>query len=209
MRGTSTLRTTESVELNASDESARLDFGEIFGRVAPVEVDLGCGDGTFLATVAAQNPERDFLGIDRQVRRVRSTCGKVARAGLANVRVLRAEIPDALKKLPESSVDAFHLLFSDPWPKRRHQPRRVFNAAFLAAVARALKPDGRLHAATDQSDYFQAMRALAETGEHVKIVDPADASKTVDLPMTKFETLFRKLDTPIYRLELVKVSPVR
>src|SRR5437588_12922265 len=67
----------------------QLNIGAIFGRDAPVEVDLGCGDGTFLVALAAQNPDRNFLGTERLLGRVRSVCRRIARLNLENVRVIR------------------------------------------------------------------------------------------------------------------------
>jgi tRNA (guanine-N7-)-methyltransferase len=74
-----------------------LDLRSIFGRRAPVEVDLGCGDGTFLAALAAENPDTDFLGIERLLGRVRSACRKIERNGLTNARILRFEISYAVE----------------------------------------------------------------------------------------------------------------
>src|SRR6266404_8782841 len=124
---------------------APLDFEEIFHRSARVEVDLGCGDGSFLAAVAGQNPDRDFLGVERLLGRVRTACRRIERAGVTNARFLRLEIPYVLEHLlPRNSVETFHLMFPDPWPKRRHAPRRLVTENFLASIHRALIPNGTL-----------------------------------------------------------------
>lgn len=198
-----------AIILRDSAASELLDFSEIFGRVAPVEVDLGSGDGSFLAALAAQNPERNFFGVERQLRRVRAACRKAARLGLTNVRVLKAEIPSVVEhSLTENSIDTFYLYFPDPWPKRRHQRRRVFTHAFLISVVRALSVGGLLRVATDQLDYFEAMQQIAVESDGVKIVDPI-ASGNTQLPPTKFQQIFERGLAPIYRLELRKLSPVR
>src|SRR6266576_1086977 len=77
----------------------QLNFREIFGRDAPIEVDLGCGDATFLVAMAAQNPDRNFLGIERLLGRVRVACRKIARSNLENVRILRLESSYAVAHL--------------------------------------------------------------------------------------------------------------
>ncbi|MDQ2659876.1 MAG: tRNA (guanosine(46)-N7)-methyltransferase TrmB, partial [Verrucomicrobiota bacterium] len=140
---------------------APLDLLQIFGRHAPLEVDLGCGDGTFLVALAEQNPTRDFLGIERLPGRVRGTGRKIGQLALTNTRIVAGDIMPGLQQLLQpASVDVFHLLFPDPWPKRGHQNRRVVAPEFLRAIARALKPEGELRLATDQSDYFRIMEKL-------------------------------------------------
>ena len=187
----------------------RLDLEKIFGRTAPLHVDLGCGDGSFLCALAQRMPEKNFLGIERLLGRSNSA----ARKAPHNVRVLRMESSYAVRYLlPPASVETFYLLFPDPWPKRRHQRRRIVNDVFLDAVHDALAANGNLHIATDQLDYFEQIKETARgRGVFVPLsgVDPgADPARTVDLPITKFENEFRKQGAPIYRLELRKISPV-
>jgi tRNA (guanine-N7-)-methyltransferase len=198
--------TAAEVELVPENYFAPLDFHELFGRPAPVEVDLGCGDGTFLAALAARHPERNFLGIERLVGRIRSACGKAARAQLRNVRVLLIDSAYAVEYLlPPASVDVIHLLFPDPWPKKRHHRRRIVNAAFLAAAHRALAPGGRLRIATDQADYFAAIRELVAASNFREDSD----DETAEFPLTTFEKHYVAAGAPIYRLGLRKVSPPR
>jgi tRNA (guanine-N7-)-methyltransferase len=170
-----------------------------------VEVDLGCGDGSFLAAIAAENPGRNFLGIERLLGRVRATCRKIERGGLTNARVLRFEISYAVEQLlPENSVSAFHLMFPDPWPKRRHAPRRLVNENFLASLHRALVPNGTVRIATDETEYFrQITRLVSESSIFVIIADAVPASAT-----SKFEKQFIQEGVKIHRLGLRKVSPV-
>src|SRR4051812_6626980 len=126
-----------------------LELDSVFSRRAPVEIDLGCGDGSFLAAMAQQNPERNFLGLERLLGRVRSACRKIAQAGLQNARVVRIESSYAVAHLfPPQSVSIFYLLFPDPWPKRRHHSRRLVNEKFLDSIFRALGGDGLFVVAT-------------------------------------------------------------
>ena len=149
------------VELIPESYVARLDPREIFGRVAPLVVDLGCGDGSFLTAMAKSHPTRDFLGIERLAGRVRTAARKGSE--LPNVRVLRVETAYAVRYLlPADSVKAFYLLFPDPWPKRRHHRRRIFTPDFAEALISALASEGVLHVATDQQDYFEDMRRVAD-----------------------------------------------
>jgi tRNA (guanine-N7-)-methyltransferase len=183
-----------------------LDFENVFGGIAPVEIDLGCGDGSFLVATAAANPARNFLGIDRMAGRVQSACRKIELGCVNNARVLRCEISYAVgQMLPPNSVQVFHLMFPDPWPKRRHARRRIVTESLLNSMAHALAPHGLVRIATDDTEYFRKIEGLAARSPHfVKIAEreaPALAST--------FETRFRQDEIEIHRLLLRKVSPPR
>lgn len=183
---------------------APLDLLAIFGRAAPLQVDLGCGDGSFLCELAQRYPEKDFLGIDRLVGRVAKACRKSA--ALENVRVLNVESSYAVGYLlPEGSVETFYLLFPDPWPKRRHQRRRIMTSGFLESIHRALADGGFFRIATDQLDYFEQIQRVGGNHWGFTIAN----AENVDLPLSKFERRFSALGAPIYRLALRKISPVR
>ncbi|HJT80684.1 MAG TPA: tRNA (guanosine(46)-N7)-methyltransferase TrmB [Chthoniobacterales bacterium] len=179
-----------------------LNLAELFGRDAPVQVDLGCGDGSFLAQLAAERPDTNFLGIERLLHRVRSSHRKGA--DLPNVRIIRSETLFVLQHLlPAGSIEAFYLLFPDPWPKRRHHRRRVVTTAFLTAINNRLTSNGALFIATDDDDYFRAIQRLTSSGQHFAAV-----TSDWKLPATTFEKKFVASGVPIHRLELRKVSPV-
>ena len=185
---------------------ARLDVVQLFGRNAPLHVDLGCVDGSFLCEMAQRFPKRDFLGIERLTKRVEKVRRKAGK--IENVRVLRADILFALRYLlPECSVEGFYLLFSDPWPKRRHQFRRIFTRVFLDAIAAALEKHGVLRVATDQFNYFHQIERLSRAHLQFQVL-PHSLDDSV-LPVSKFERRFRDQGEPIYRLMLRKISPVR
>lgn len=196
--------TIAHAELIPDNYFAPLDFDAIYGRSAPLEVDLGCGDGLFLAAAAAANPARNFLGIERMPGRVRSASRKIEADRLVNARILELEISYAVRQLlPAASVAAFHLMFPDPWPKRRHSPRRLVTEDFLVAIHRALAPDGLLRIATDESDYFREIERLAgRSPGFVRI-----ANREEPASVSTFEKRFRQEGLPIYRLVLRKVSP--
>jgi tRNA (guanine-N7-)-methyltransferase len=194
------------IELVPELQVARLDAAELFGRSAPLHVDLGCGDGSFLCEMARQFPKRNFLGIERLTKRVEKVRRKAEK--IENVRVLRADTLFAVRYLlPKNSVETFYLLFPDPWPKRRHQFRRIFTHEFLEAIAAALEKHGILHAATDQLDYFHQIERVSRADSQFQIVPRSvDAAA---LSVTKFERKFHEQGAPIYRLTLRKTSPVR
>src|SRR4029077_16950649 len=193
------------IELLPELHVARLEVAELFGRNAPLHVDLGCGDGSFLCEMAQQFPKRNFLGVERLTKRVEKVRCKAEK--IENIRVLRADTLFAVRYLlPESSVETFYLLFPDPWPKRRHHFRRIFSRDFLDAVVLALERHGVLRVATDQIDYFHQIERLSRAHLQFQAVAP---SLDAVLPVTKFERKFREQGAPIYRLTLRKTSPVR
>ncbi len=206
MRGRAKLHTDEAaVEYVPKSLTNALEFDKVFSRLAPLEIDLGCGDGTFLAALAQENPTHNFLGIERLLGRVRSVCRKVARVDLKNARILRMESNYAVTHLlAAGSVTTFHLLFPDPWPKRRHHRRRAFTPEFVSSIHRALIAGGLFHVATDHADYFhQIERVIAATDIFVI------SHERYHFPPTSFEQKYVARGLSIHRLLLRKVSPVR
>jgi tRNA (guanine-N7-)-methyltransferase len=194
------------VEIIPENYFQLLDLEAVYGRNAPLEVDLGSGDGSFLAELAASNPERNFLGIERLQGRVRQAQSKIARRGLTNARIFRIETSYAIQHLlPGESVARFHLMFPDPWPKRRHWRRRVVTSDFLASIHRALAPQGMFRVATDQLDYFREIERLVSQSACF-VIDPGTETTTA---LSTFEKRFRQCDLEIHSLALRKVSPSR
>ena len=182
----------------------RLNLAKIFERDAPLHVDLGCGDGLFLCALAQRTPEKNFLGVERLLGRVRSAVLKAAK--ISNVRVLRMESSYVVRYLlPPRSVETFYLLFPDPWPKRRHWPRRIITPDLLKAISQTLFQNGTILIATDHLNYFEKVKEIARANVDFAISDPTVA----DLPLTKFERKFRVQGVPIHWLELRKIWPVK
>ena len=190
------------VELIPESFVNRLDLRSVFRRNAPLHVDLGCGDGSFLAALAQRNSHCNFLGLERLAGPVRSTSRKIA--GLGNARVMQVETSYAVRYLlPAQSVEVFYLLFPDPWPKRRHHRRRLVNDEFLLSIADALTDHGVLHLATDHRDYFEQIWCVTQRSENFKTAVAASES---DFPQSGFEKQFRQTGAEIYRLALRKIA---
>jgi tRNA (guanine-N7-)-methyltransferase len=138
-----------------------LNWHELFPQPGPVEVELGCGKGTFLLWAAQTRPDTNFLGADRLLKRLRKADKKITRLGLPNLRLIHIEAGYLVSRLiPDRSVAAYHIYFPDPWPKRRHHRRRLFTADFVAALHRSLQPAGTINIATDHAEYFARIRQL-------------------------------------------------
>jgi tRNA (guanine-N7-)-methyltransferase len=142
----------------------RLDAPALFGRRAPLQVEIGSGKARFLLAAARENPDHDFLGIERSLSYYRLCRDKVARADPPNARVVRADgrlfVETALEP---GSVREFHIYFPDPWPKKKQKKRRLIDGVFLDLVASRLEPGGMLRIATDHPDYGAGLGTLLET----------------------------------------------
>jgi tRNA (guanine-N7-)-methyltransferase len=193
----------EQLEVVPVDIFKPFSFVAIFQNARPVEVDLGSGSGRFLIEAATQYPERNFLGVERLLGRVRKTLRSAGRLGLTNIRVLRLEIDYTVRYLlsPES-VFRLHLSFPDPWPKRRHHSRRLIDQEFLAASATALVSGGELWIKTDHADYFDCISKAVDGRQDLF----ASVRWSEEYPITDFEETYRAQSLPIYRLRLQKVN---
>lgn len=168
--------------------TTELPLARFFDPARPLEVDVGCGKGRFLLARAQANPETNYLGIDRLLLRLRRVGHKAEQRGLSNVRLIRIEIAYAVQYLlPPASVNTFYIFFPDPWPKRKHQRRRLFTPKLLAALHRTLVPDGRLHIATDHADYFEHISSLLRDDSRFDPIPPFEPSEE---EKTDFELLF-------------------
>ncbi|MBN2217168.1 MAG: tRNA (guanosine(46)-N7)-methyltransferase TrmB [Pirellulales bacterium] len=149
----------------------------IFGRRAPLEVEVGSGKGLFLRSAAAARPEVDFLGIEIGQKYAQFAAAALAKRGLDNAVMVNG---DALRLfadlLPEASVAAVHVYFPDPWWKKRHKKRRVLCESFVLDVQRVLVPGGELHFWTDVEEYFQT--ALALLAAATRLEGPFEVAET-------------------------------
>lgn len=139
----------------------RIDLNPLFPQVQPIEVELGCGDASFLVEYARRHPETNFIGVERLLGRIRKLDRKGRRAGLTNLRGVRIECAYFLEYLlPRRSVGALHVYFPDPWPKKKHRKNRLINERFPELARAVLTPGGAVYLRTDDSDYFMQMAAV-------------------------------------------------
>ncbi|MFQ3670446.1 MAG: tRNA (guanosine(46)-N7)-methyltransferase TrmB [Verrucomicrobiia bacterium] len=139
----------------------RLDWEKVFGNDHPVELELGAGDGGFILAWAARHPGVNFVAVERLLGRVRKIAKRAAARGLGNLRVLRLESSYVVERMcPPASVDRIHIMFPDPWPKRKHHKHRLIQPRFLAACQQALVPGGTVRLTTDHAEYFAAARTI-------------------------------------------------
>ncbi|MDO5629862.1 MAG: tRNA (guanosine(46)-N7)-methyltransferase TrmB [Mobilicoccus sp.] len=142
------------------------DPAAAFGRVAPLVVEVGTGDGESILAAAQANPEQNFLAVEVYRPGLARTIVGAADADLDNLRILAADARALVETgLAPESVAEMRVFFADPWPKARHHKRRLVDARFVAAVARVLAPGGVLRLATDWADYAEQMAAVCEASE--------------------------------------------
>ena len=156
-----------------------LTLAELFPKPQPLEVELGCGDASFLVEFARRNPERNFIGVERLLGRIQKLDRKGRRAGLANLRGVRIESSYFLQfLLPPHSAAALHIYFPDPWPKKKHRKHRLIGGNFPALARAALASDGAVYLRTDDADYFQQMtEVFAASRDFQKIETPVELAE--------------------------------
>ena len=196
-------RAAEPNEFMPDDYFRRHTGEDIFGNNQPLEIDLGCGDGTFLLKMAQHYPERNFLGIERLLGRVRGVCRGIGKLGLTNAKVLRLESHYTIEwLLARGSVSRLHLLCPDPWPKARHHKRRIVQQPFLESLHNVLTPDGEFLFKTDHPEYFEwvckEMQAFKKFHRLPWPVDGEDGA--LFYPKTDFQQHWESQGKTVHRL---------
>jgi len=177
-----------------------IDWAAIYGRVAPLSVEIGCGGGRTVITMAEEHPEKNYLGIEiagDYYKLLRERAGK--RTNLSNIKTARIDAAYLMQKyFGNDCVDEYHVYFPDPWPKKKHHKRRLFSDQFCADLRRTLKPDGVLWFATDHAEYFSVLlprlRKTLQVEEHPAPWPDAPGGRT------NYEVKYLEEGRPIYRL---------
>jgi tRNA (guanine-N7-)-methyltransferase len=189
--------------LLAAEPPTPLDWPAVFDNDRPVEMEVGFGKGLFLLMTAQAHPEVNFAGVEIERKYQLYTATRLAKRRLTNVRLACADARLFLRdRVAVGSLAALHVYFPDPWWKKRHQKRRLFNADFAALCPRVLRPTGRLHVATDVADYVAIIRDLLSVQPLLRPLPPPEPGTPAhDLDyLTNFERKFRKQGLPIHRL---------
>lgn len=175
-------------------EQSPIDFPNVFGRAAPVVLEIGFGMGETTAAIAAAHPEQDFLGVEVHAPGVGSLLRQVDAAHLTNVRVIRHDAVEVVEQMiPLASLAGVHVYFPDPWPKKRHHKRRLLQPAFVRALAERLLAGGYLHAATDWKPYAEEILGTLAAEPLLENICTGFAPRPAWRPRTKFESRGEKL----------------
>lgn len=140
-------------------EDVEIDPEAVFGRIAPLTVEIGSGQGHAIVHAAERHPERNFLAIEVFRAGLARTMIRGEWAAVNNLKLVEANAPEVLQRaLPAGSVDELWVFFPDPWAKARHNKRRLVSHDFPSTAAHALRPGGKVRLATDWADYAVQMR---------------------------------------------------
>lgn len=167
-----------------------IDLYALFGNRAPCHLEIGCGNGDCIISLAQANPGNNYLGIEVHRPGVGSLMLRAAALGLRNLRILNRDAVEAVAvQIPVASIDQIYVFFPDPWPKKRHHKRRLLQPDFIAALRERLRASGRLFIATDWQDYADHIgRAMAQVGGLVNLAAPAAyAPRPAWRPPTRYE----------------------
>lgn len=133
---------------------------DILERIDVLEVEIGSGNGHFLAAYAAAHPDRHIVGVEKKRPRASKALAKINALSLENADMVLGRAEDVLRRLPPSSVRAFHIYFPDPWPKSKHRRRRFLRMHAVERIHALLEPGGHVYFATDMLDYLVQARVL-------------------------------------------------
>ncbi|RRO11150.1 tRNA (guanosine(46)-N7)-methyltransferase TrmB [Pectobacterium aquaticum] len=190
-------------------QTEQVDFNALFGRDAPVVLEIGFGMGASLVTMAAQHPEQNFLGIEVHLPGVGACLAAAQEVGISNLRVMCHDAIEVLMNMiPDGSLSMVQLFFPDPWHKARHNKRRIVQVPFVQLVQRKLKVGGVFHMATDWEPYAQHMlevmtsvteyRNLSNNNEYVE--------RPESRPLTKFEARGQRLGHGVWDLMFERIK---
>ncbi|RJP23652.1 MAG: tRNA (guanosine(46)-N7)-methyltransferase TrmB [Candidatus Omnitrophota bacterium] len=183
----------------------KLDFEIIFGNTNPVEIEIGTGKGRFILAESLNRPDTNFLGIERSLKFLRIAVLRATQTPRSNCTFLNLDADMVVKLLIRPhSISAYHVYFPDPWPKGRHQKRRLFNPRFLEKMAETLIDKGLLHVKTDHADYFSYANESIQQSGRFDLLDHSLSHEILshidEAPdtATHYEIKFRKEERQIY-----------
>jgi tRNA (guanine-N7-)-methyltransferase len=187
--------------------SKPIDLVALFGNDHPVELEIGMGKATFLTDQAKARPDVNFIGIEWARWFWRYGSDRLRRNGCEkNARTVRAEAGFFLREfIPSESLSVLHIYFPDPWPKAKHNKRRLIQAPFLLEVTRVLRPGGVLRAVTDHADYFQQIESVVKSSP----LKPIDYARPIsadegEFVGTNFERKYRREGRPFHAIAAMK-----
>lgn len=178
-----------------------LDFAQMFGNANPVVLEVGSGKGRFLIASATEQPQVNFVGIEKSLHYHRVIRDRVMKRHLENVRLINHDAFLVLQKMvPDATLAEIHIYFPDPWPRKREQKRRIVRPEALAEMRRTLTDGGSGIFVTDHRDYYEAAApVIAEFfRSEARVPGPDDA------PRTNYEAKYRAEGRPIYEVRFWK-----
>ncbi len=173
-----------------------LDLNAVLGRYAPHHLEIGCGSGEMLISLASKHPENDYLGIEVYRPGLGKLLRRLAEEQLENVRLIAEDAAIMLEcQIEDESLDGIYIFFPDPWPKKRHHKRRLIQPNFACLLGKKLRPQGRLFIATDWEDYAQHILTVMDEAGFINLAGDqnAFAPRPRWRPVTRYERRARAL----------------
>ena len=196
---------TEKKSVELKTLHSPLNWKDVFGNDRLVEIEVGSGKGRFLKESAQRNPEVNYVGIERASKYFAKSCERLAKHDITTARLVYCDAPYFLyKHVANQSVSAFHIYFPDPWPKKRHRKRRIFNnSIWISELVRTLNnKSGKIYIATDYKTYFWEIQELFDCHPDFEYC-PKKSTET-NYIQTSFEIKYREQGHPIYRAVYAK-----
>lgn len=190
-------------------ETAPVDFVALFGREAPVTLEIGFGMGTSLVAMAQANPQQNFLGIEVHSPGVGACLATAHEEGVENLRIMCHDAVEVLEKMvPDNSLNMVQLFFPDPWHKARHNKRRIVQVPFAELVKSKLKLGGVFHMATDWEPYAEHMLEVMSSIDGYKNQSESNdyVPRPDSRPVTKFEQRGHRLGHGVWDLMFERVK---
>jgi tRNA (guanine-N7-)-methyltransferase len=185
-----------------------LDRESVFGRDAELVFEIGFGMGDSLVAMAAQHPDRDYIGIDVHPPGIGTILRDIHEAGLTNLKVMQADAMEVLADcFDDGSLQRIQVYFPDPWHKKRHHKRRMIQPPFVDALAKKLCVGGVLHLATDWENYAEQMMEVMSASPHfLNMAGEGEFAAEHERVETKFERRGRRLGHGVWDLLFEKTA---
>ncbi len=190
---------------NVLTKLGTLDRIALFGRKAPLEVDLGCGGASYLFQRAQNHPDRDFVGIEVRKPLVEATMRRRDQAGLTNLHVFYANAHENIELAEPGVIRCFHVHFPDPCFKKRHHKRRIVQPSSVRKMAKALTLGGHIYVQTDVLPLAEEMAAFLEGDGALRRMTPTLTAPRPFPETTEWERHHDQEQEPIYRMLFTKV----
>ena len=188
---------------DATQETVRT----ILSSGQPVEIEIGCGKAKFILARAEENPAIQYMAFDRVTKWMKAGIRRSDDKQLSNLTFFRAEARELLEKcIPEERIQAFYILFPDPWPKRRHRHRRLITSSFIQAVTKRLVSGGKIYLATDHTGYFEEIKHAVDESKirWKEKQERMNERDSLGLVRSNFEAKYEMHGKDLFYLELVK-----
>jgi tRNA (guanine-N7-)-methyltransferase len=184
-----------------------LDFPALFGRTAPVVLEIGFGMGDATAAIAQTLPGTDFLGVEVHTPGVGALLKHIGEKQIGNLRIVQHDAVEVLEHMiPPASLAGVHVFFPDPWHKKKHNKRRLIQPEFVKKLVARIAPGGYLHCATDWQPYAEQMLEVLSAEPSLKNTAEGYAPKPEYRPLTKFENRGLKLGHGVWDLVFRRIA---